>query len=153
MLMRLLTGLWICVVALGASFGVMQWKIKEATAHAAAATAPAKRPSELRKLKTITVPIIAKGAVQGYVVAQLSYLADGERLKTLDVSPDPFVLDEAFRLLYSDEKLDFQNLDRFDLITFTGSIKKGVASRIKSDVVEDVLVQEFNFIGAEDVRR
>jgi hypothetical protein len=42
-------------------------------------------------------------------------LAEGEKLKTMDVSPDAFVMDEAFRLIYSDEKLDFRNLDRFDL--------------------------------------
>jgi hypothetical protein len=62
-------------------------------------------------------------------------------------------MDEAFRLLYSDEKLDFKNLDRFDLLAFAKAVKVGVAGRIKSDVVEDVLIQEFNFIGAEDVRR
>jgi hypothetical protein len=154
MLMRLLTGLWVCAVALGSSFGATQWKMKEAAAQSAAAAAgPARKPSELRKLKPITVPLVARGAVQGYAVVQLSYLAEGEKLKTMDVSPDAFVMDEAFRLIYSDEKLDFKNLDRFDLIAFAKAVKLGVAGRIKIDVVEDVLVQEFNFIGAEDVRR
>jgi len=154
MLMRLVTGLWVCVVALSASFAATQWKMKEVTAQAAAAAAgPARKPSELRKLKPITVPLVARGAVQGYVVAQISYLAEGDKLKALDISPDAFVMDEAFRLLYSDEKLDFKNLDRFDLVAFAKAVKVGVAGRIKSDVVEDVLIQEFNFIGAEDVRR
>jgi flagellar basal body-associated protein FliL len=153
MLMRLLTGLWVCLVALGASFGAMQWKSKESAAQAAAAAAPVRKPSELRKLKPITVPLVARGAVQGYAVAQLAYLAEGEKLKGLDISPDAFVMDEAFRLLYSDEKLDFKHLDRFDLVSFSRAVKNGVAIRLKSDVVEDVLVQEFNFIGAEEVRR
>lgn len=153
MLMRLLTGVWICVAALAASYGATQWKMKEAAAQSAAASTPARKPAELRKLKPITVPLVARGAVQGYAVAQLSYLAEGDKLKALDVSPDSFVMDEAFRLLYSDEKLDFKNLERFDLVAFAQLIKAGVAARLKSDVVEDVLVQEFNFIGAEDVRR
>lgn len=153
MVMRLLAGIWICLVALGASFGTLQWKTKEAAAQAAAASQPAKKPMELRKLKAITVPLVGKGAVQGYAVAQLAYYAEGEKLKSLDVSPDAFVMDEAFRLLYSDERLDFRALDRFDLVAFAASVKKGVAARLKVDVVEDVLVQEFNFIAADEVRR
>ncbi len=151
MILRVLAGLWICAVALGASFGALQWKMKQA--DAANHVSVAKKPSELRKLRSITVPLIANGGVQGYLVAQLSYLADGEVLKALDVPPDSFVMDEAFRLLYSDEKLDYRNLERFDLAKFGAAVKAGVSARLKADVVSDVLVQEFNFISAEDVRK
>jgi hypothetical protein len=63
------------------------------------------------------------------------------------------VSDEAFRLLYADEKLDYRNLDRFDIPNFAATIKTNVNARLKANVVADVLVQEFNFINAEDVRR
>jgi hypothetical protein len=152
MILRLLAGIWICVVALGASFGTTQWKIMQAQSQAAAA-APKKKPSELRKLRAVTVPLIANGKVQGYLVTQLNFVADGEALKQLEVPPDAFVTDEAFRLLYADEKLDYRNLDRFDVHTFAAQVKANVNARLKADVVADVLVQEFNFVGAEDVRK
>ena len=152
MILRLLAGVWLCVVALGASFGVTQWKMQKAAAMVAAA-APVKKSGEIRKLKSITVPLIASGQVQGYVVAQFAFVADPDAAKPLESLPDAFVSDEAFRLLYSDEKLDYKNLDRFDLPRFASTVRANVNARLKADVVMDVLVQEFNFIGAEDVRR
>lgn len=152
MILRILAGLWLLTVALGASFGMTQFKMKQA-ADAIAAAAPKKKPDELRKLKSVTVPLIANGKVQGYLVTTLAFLADGEVLKKLEVPPDAFVADEAFRALYSDDKLDYRHLDRFDLARFAATVKAGVNARLKSEVVNDVLVQEFNFVGAEDVRK
>ena len=150
MIMRLLAGLWVCVVALGASYGATMWKMQQSIA----ATAPAEKVAvELHKLKFINVPMIAKGVVQGYVVAQLSYTADAAALKKADIAPDPFILDEAFRLIYGDETLDFKNLKKFDLTAFSTNLKKSVRERMKSDVLQDILVQELSFIPADDVRR
>jgi hypothetical protein len=91
--------------------------------------------------------------VQGYLVAQLAYMTEGDAAKLFDSQPDAFVADEAFRLLYADEKLDYKNLDRFDIPRFAATIRANVNARLKIEVVADVLVQEFNFIGAEEVRR
>jgi hypothetical protein len=152
MILKLLAGIWLCVVALGSSFGVTQWKIHAAAAQIAAAT-PAKKAGELRKLKSITVPLITAGQVQGYLVAQFAYMSEGDLAKQFDTLPDAFVADEAFRLLYADEKLDYKNLDRFDIPRFAATVKKNVNARLKVDVVADLLVQEFTFINAEDVRK
>lgn len=154
MMMRLLAGVWLCAVALGASYGMTQWKMQQAAAAVAAADAkPAKKVGELRKLKSITVPLITSGQVQGYLVAQFAYMTEGDAAKQFDTQPDAFVADEAFRLLYADEKLDYKHLDRFDIPRFAATIRTNVNARLKAEVVADVLVQDFNFIGAEDVRR
>lgn len=151
MMMRLLAGLWVCIVALGASFGVTQWKLNQVAAQAE--TQPLKKAGELRKLKPMTVPMVASGQVQGYLVAQFSFMIDGDVAKGFDNQPDLFVSDEAFRLLYADKTLDYKNLERFDIPRFAAAVKANVNARLKVDVVVDVLVQEFNYIGADDVRR
>ncbi len=151
MILKILAGLWICIAALGTSFGVLQWKMS--ASDKAIAAIEQKNMPEIRRMKSITVPLIANGSVQGYLVAQLAFLADGDALKNLPVQPDSFVQDEAFRLLYGDEKLDYRHLERFDLAAFAAAVRKGVQARLKSDVVLDVLVQEFNFIGLDDIRR
>ncbi|MDB5648671.1 MAG: hypothetical protein JWL62_191 [Hyphomicrobiales bacterium] len=151
MMLRLAAGLWICLVALASSYGMTMWKVRQSTMP----TGPAheSRVAELRKLKVINVPMISNGAVQGYVVTQISYTLDAEMAKKLSISPDSFVLDEAFRLIYSDEKLDFRHLDRFNLAQFRASIREGVKGRLQADVVLDVLVPEFTFIASEDIRK
>lgn len=151
MMMRLLAGLWICIVALGTSFGVTQWKLGQVAAQAE--TQPVKKAGELRKLKSVTIPMVASGQVQGYLVAQFSFMVDNEVAKGFDNQPDLFVSDEAFRLLYADKTLDFKNLERFDIPRFAAAVKANVNARLKADVVVDILVQEFNYIGAEDVRK
>jgi flagellar basal body-associated protein FliL len=153
MILRLVAGIWLCVVALGSSFGMTQWKMQQAASHAADAKGGVKKAGELRKLKSITVPLIAGGQVQGYLVAQFAFMIDNEASKQFDTQPDAFVSDEAFRLLYADEKLDYKNLDRFNIPNFAAAVKANVNARLKTNVVADVLVQEFNFINAEDVRR
>lgn len=149
-MMRLLAGIWICLVALGSSYGMTVWKLKEA---AVVNSPPPPKGLEMRKLKMISVPIIANGVVQGYVVAQISFTVEPEALKKMDFAPDPFVQDEAFRTIYADDKLDFKHLERYDLNKFTKDVKAAVAKRMKSDVVDDVLVQEFNYVPVEDIRK
>lgn len=149
--MRLLAGLWVCLVALGSSFGAMQWKIRQVEPPAAEAKT-LKKAGELRKLKSITVPLVASGQVQGYLVAQFSFMMEADSGKVFDTQPDLFVADEAFRLLYADEKLDYKNLDRFDIPRFAATVRANVNARLKAEVVADILVQEFNFISAADVR-
>jgi hypothetical protein len=151
MMMRLLAGVWICVVALGTSFGVTQWKLGQVAAQAE--VKPVKKAGELRKLKSITVPLVANGQVLGYLVAQFAYMIDGEAAKNFDSQPDAFVADEAFRLLYADEKLDYRNLERFDIPRFVAAVKANANARLKAEVVVDILVQEFNYVAVEEVRK
>jgi len=102
-------------------------------------------------LKPVNVPILFEGALQGYVVAKLVFTADGDTLRRLPVPPHPFLVDEAFRALYADETLDFRNLERYDLDSLTEHLKKVTNQRIGQKVVQDVLVEEFNYFNKEDV--
>ncbi len=97
--------------------------------------------------------MIAEGSVQGYVVTQLVFTADAKVLRQLPVSPEAYVVDEAFRNVYGDEKIDFKNLSRYDLAHFAQTVKEHVNKRLQADVVQDVLVQEFNYVSKDQIRR
>ena len=91
--------------------------------------------------------------MQGYVVAQFVYTIDSKVLKSLAAAPDAFILDESFRMIYAEEKLDFRKLDKIDLGRMTHDLVARVNARIKGDIVKDILVQDFNYVAKEDVHK
>ena len=146
MIRLLMTGVWACIVTVGASLGISYWK------ESYAPLAPKQEYLEglvHEKTKVINVPMIAEGSVQGYIVAQLVFTADAKTLRQLPVPPEAFVVDEAFRNIYGDEKLDFKNLSRYDLALFAQTVREHVNKRLQVDVLQDVLVQDFNYVSKD----
>ncbi|MGP8233443.1 MAG: hypothetical protein ACLQL2_12395 [Methylovirgula sp.] len=142
---------WICLLTAGASFATVSMKLD----HQAAAV-PASDSSgtaiEYKKLPVINVPMIADGAVQGYVVAELGYTYNQNLMKDA-LAPDVYLLDEAFRKIYSDTSLDFHHLEKYDVNGLTNELAQKVNQRLHANVVKDVLVQELNFFQKGDVSR
>jgi hypothetical protein len=146
----LMTGVWACIVTVGASIGLSYWK------ESHAALSPKQEYAGglvYEKTRVLNVPMIAEGSVQGYIITQLVYTADGKVLRQLPVPPEAFIVDEAFRNLYGDEKIDFKNLSRYDLAHFAQTVKEQVNRRLQSDVLQDVLVQDFNYVSKDQIRR
>ena len=52
------------------------------------------------KTNIMSVPIISDGAIQGYLIAQFVFTADGKVLRQLSVPPELFLTDEAFRTIF-----------------------------------------------------
>ena len=146
----LMTGVWACIVTVGASLAMSYWK------ESHAALAPKQEYAgglTYEKTGVINVPMIADGSVQGYVVAQLVFTADAKLLRQLPVPPEAFVVDEAFRNVYGDEKIDFRNLARYDLTHLAQTVREHVNRRLQADVLQDVLVQDFNYVSKDQIRR
>ncbi|MBB3996381.1 hypothetical protein [Aureimonas pseudogalii] len=137
-------GIWVCVVALGTSYAVATMRSSETTA--APKEADYFEGLDYRKTDGIAVPLIAENAIQGYVLARFVYTIDGETAAKLAVPPDPIILDEAFRAVYSVSGFDFRNPERYDLQALLGSIKESVNKRYGQKVVEDVMVDQFDFM-------
>ncbi|SFL44372.1 hypothetical protein SAMN03159423_2081 [Bradyrhizobium sp. NFR13] len=150
MMKLLITGIWACLVTVGTSFGISYWK-----ETAAALPAKQDQPEGLvyEKVKVLNVPMIADGSVQGYIVTQLVFTADAKVLRQLPVPPEPFVVDEAFRMIYGDQKLDFKNLGRYDLTQFAQTVRAQVNKRLQTDALQEVLVQDFNYVSKDQIRR
>jgi hypothetical protein len=149
MIKLILAGVWACLITLASIYGTMTWKITH-SGPAASKDAPV---LESQKTRTISVPIVADGSVQGYVVAQFSFIIDSKALKQLPVPPEVFLLDEAFRAIYSDDKFDFKHLEKYDITRLTKDLVQRVNARLNAELIKDVLVEELNFFTKADAQK
>jgi hypothetical protein len=141
--------IWICLVTAATGYAVATWKFTRAEAEAK--DHPAEK-IQYEKLHPINVPMIADGVVQGYVVAQLGFTyVDGAPRDT--VPPEVYLLDEAFQTIYSDPKLDFHRLQKYDVAGLTAALVQKTNQRLKGNIVKDVLVQELNFISKGEISK
>lgn len=149
-------GIWVCIASLGTSYAVASYVSNEASAETVEPTYFV--GLDYRKTEGITVPIIAKNAIQGYVIASFVYTVDGEIANKLAVPPDPFILDEAFRAVYTASTFDFEKPEQYDLAALTNAIRDSVNGRYKQEIVHEILIEQFDFlpkgqIGGEGLNR
>ena len=151
MIKYLLFGIWVCIVVLGSTYAgvflVSQPK--------AAKTAKKDKLKGLatRKTRAVAVPIVRSGRIQGYVLAEFIYSGKEKALSKLSVSPDVPIIDQAIRYIYSDEKIDFDNMKRTDLVELTKSIRTYANSVYGYELIKTVMVDSLRFLPASDVRR
>jgi hypothetical protein len=150
MIRLFLTGTWVCIITLAAAYGISQWV---ASGGKLIARKDYLEGLEYEKTRVINVPIVADGVIQGYISAQFVFTVDAKTVRQLTVPPDPFVVDEAFRRIYSEERIDFKNVKKQELASLLKSIKQDVNARMQANIVQDVLIEEFNYISKDDLRR
>ncbi len=148
MIKLLFTGIWASILTLGATFGVLQWQKNAAPSQGGEGE---KKLQELRT-KAINVPIIGGGTIQGYMVAQFVFTVDAMALQKLPVSPEVYVLDEAFKTIYAGEQVNFQNMKKQDLPVLAKKLGENVNKRLGVDMVQDVLIDQLSYIPKKDVR-
>lgn len=149
MIKLLLSGVWVCAITLASTYASVSWRADRSDPGAASENLTG---VNYEKTGAINVPMIADGGVQGYVVAQFVFTADAATLKGLSVPPGPFILDEAFRTIYADERIDFRHLEQFDLATLTHGIVERVNARFRTELVQDLLVEQFTYVSKDEVR-
>jgi hypothetical protein len=139
-------GVWVLIVALASSYAAAFFDTtrKPAGAEQAATTL------QFDKTRVINVPVISGGTVQGFVVAQFGYTVDAVMMKKMPVSPEVFLLDEAFRTLYSDDHLDFEHLEKYDINKFTKHLVQATNERLGANLVKSVLIQDFTYFSKEE---
>lgn len=142
-------GLWMPIATVFSSYATTQWLMERQSGAVDQVTGLGGLDYET--VKPVNVPMIADGALQGYVVAQLVFTADANALRNLPVPPHPFLVDETFRRLYADTSLDFSHLERYDLDSLTVQLRDAANKRLGEDVVKEVLIEEFNYFAKDDV--
>ncbi|MEF2550834.1 hypothetical protein VQ042_05555 [Aurantimonas sp. A2-1-M11] len=148
MIKLLAVGLWVCAVTLGSSY--VMASINSAPTEVAEPDYFA--GLDYRKTENITIPMIKDSAIRGYILARFVYTIDGKTVSELKVPPDPFILDEAFRRLYSTDGFDFDEPTRFDMTSLTDGIRDAVNARYSKEIVKEILVDQFDFIAKEEIR-
>jgi len=148
MIKNVIAGFWVCAVTLASCYAAVTWTM-------------GKKPVEeevhyeglqYKKLPTLNIPIIAEGAVQGYVVANLVFTADSKTLREISVPPDAFLQDEAFRYIYSDDTLDFRKLSRYNVNGMISNVRERANKRLGAEIIKEILIENFNFVDKSDIR-
>ena len=99
-------GVWAALVALGSSY--VMASVFAPTPEAAEEKAPTYFEGlDYKSTDSVTIPMISNETIKGYILARFVYTIDGTVGNTLKVPPDPFILDEVFRRLYSTDSFDF----------------------------------------------
>jgi hypothetical protein len=162
MIKLMLAGLWVCLVTLGSTYAVVAWHaaptpptpvaVAQPAAHAEPETATVFSGMETLRTKMISVPVVADNAVQGYVMAQFAFTVDSKIMKRLVIKPDVFLVDEAFKAIFGSGTIDFRQFKKQDLPALTKQIAGNVNKRLGVRLIDDVLVQELNYLPKDQVR-
>jgi hypothetical protein len=149
MIKILLVTLWACGVALGSSYATSLWKQRRETMTEAGGK---DETTEFRKSKPLNVPIVQRGEIQGYIIAQLGLVVDVKLARQMTVPPELYLLDEGFTALYSDPDIDFRHFEQYKLDKLKKTLLERLRARLKSDAVKDVLIHEFNYVLKGDLK-
>lgn len=148
MFRTLLIGVWACAITAGATYGGAWWR-----ARRDAPPAEHEEKLDVKKIRPITVPIISGGALKGYVSAEFSFLGAKQDGHAEGLDPEGFFMDEAFRLIYGDSRIDFTNIQKADLAALTSQLTANVNKRLGAAVVKETLIRNFTFVAREDMPR
>lgn len=108
---------------------------------------------EYKKPGPLTVPMISDGHVKGYVIAKIVYTAGAQALHDFPIDPQPFILDAAFRYIYTDGRVEFDQLSKYNLDDITSAIKTTVNNRLGTDLIQDVLIEEISYMPKDDSKK
>lgn len=150
MIKYLMLGVWICVLALGSAYAAIL--ISGPPGASPEGSAETAEVVEQVRTKRLSIPIIGDGKVKGYVLAQFVFNINGKSAQEMSVRPDIFLVDEAFKVIFSGEAINFSALEKPDATKLTDVIRKNINARFGEDFLKEVLVQELNYVPQERFR-
>ena len=104
------------------------------------------------RLPPFAVPLVKNGKLEGYLLSEWVFTIDTRVKDALSVPPEFVLREEAFRTIYGEVSVDFDDLDRTDLKALAESIRGAVNARLGSEAIEEVLVQKFDYVERGAVR-
>ncbi|MFC6494024.1 hypothetical protein [Ancylobacter dichloromethanicus] len=98
------------------------------------------------------MPMIIDGTVRGYVVAKLVFTADAEALHQLAIEPQIFVTHRAFDEIYTNGRVEFGKLSKYNLAEMMDNIKNKSNEGLNGPLVQEVLVDSINYVDKAEIR-
>ena len=149
MIKMLVTGVWICAVALASVYVSVQMTNKKETVEA--------EPAMFGGLETIrgevtSIPVISSGAVQGYFLTRLSYTVDPLKVAKLSIPVEELITDALYTALVGETVIDFPDMESFDLEAFKAHVRTTLNERVGEELFQDVIVEQIDFLSKEDIR-
>lgn len=148
MIKIILVGLWICAVTVASCYGAVMYF----SATKSEEDSGAFGGIDYIKTEMTSVPIIHDGEIKGYIVVQLVFAADSQKLKERHLDAAPFLVDEAYRVIYADNHIDFKKMEKQELAKLAKQIMENSNKRLKDDLIKEVLFQQLNYVAKDEVR-
>jgi hypothetical protein len=150
MIRTLAISVWICLVVVGSAYASMTLGLNRYldSSHKAAPEV-----IESVRAKAISVPILSKDQVLGYVIAGFIARINGTKAKKHSVKIEDYLIDEGFRAVYETEGMNFQDMRKQYIERLTTTIAARINKRVGDEIVKEVLVQEFTFVARKDARQ
>jgi hypothetical protein len=149
MLKLLITGIWVCVVTLGAVYASVQMNKPAPPVDEEAVKRAAQ---ELVRGESITIPVIADGAITGYFLNKVSFMVDKKLVQGIHMPIKELTTDALFTQLIGNRMVDLGKPGAFDLEKFRSSIKEGMNAKLGEPIVQEVLVEQLDYLSKEDIR-
>lgn len=141
-------GLWVCVVAFGSLYATLR---NQSPSRVVSGVNIGLGGLDYVKTDVMSVPVMTSGAVAGYVVVQLVYTIDAKIRAKLTVPLEYFINDEIFRQFYGSYN-DTRQVEKVQFETIRQSLVSGINERFPEPVIKDLLVEQFNYISADEIR-
>jgi len=146
----IIMGIWVLLVTLGGLF-VGRTMSSDPQIEPVNIEIDAHDKREQATTDMISVPVMVEGTVKGYLLVQLSFIIDEKITSQLDVPLAPFVNDAVFAEFFG----AYTDVHQIEKIRFEPSRKRiidHVNQRFGTEIVKDLLVQQFNFITTTKLR-
>lgn len=141
-------GLWVCIVALGSSVAGIKVSSQPKEEPAQQETGPA---FDYDRTDVISVPILTDDHVSGYVISQLIYTVDNGVKRQWKVPLGFYINDEVFSIFYGAYS-NARSVERVKFDDVKKQILDGVNKRFPQPIIKDILVEQFNYLPADQVR-
>jgi hypothetical protein len=139
---NLIVSIWIAGLTLASAYFGSQMQRGMAGADQAGSATP---PTSI-VLKSITVPVIASGAIQGYVLTQITVSTKTALLKSVPQPAELALSDAVFKTIYAEDQIDFQHLKKQDLSKLSKKIVDTINIKAGAPLAEEVFIQELHYI-------
>lgn len=108
--------------------------------------------AEYVKLDPITVAVIRSSEVRGYVIVEVAIAIDKKARSEAEVPLEYLLRDLVLGHVHTDPSLDFYRLEQYDIGSLGKRLTTDINDKLGKNLVQDVLVQDINFVSKQDVR-
>jgi hypothetical protein len=143
-----IAALWICAATVGAVIYSFH------AAGEAADKPPRPLLGGLDYISTnmISVPLVRDARVKGYFLTKLVYTVEPATRAKLSVPAEALITDQVYSYLYANPPIDPAKEKPVDLDAFRKNIRDSINARIGSKLVDDVMIDQFNFLTTDEIR-
>jgi hypothetical protein len=142
-------GLWLCAVTVGAVF--LSFQMSGASQNGEA-TPPLLGGLDYVGTPIISVPVLTKDGIVGYLLTKLVYTTEPSKLRKLSVPAEALFTDQLYSYLFSNPSMDFTQVKTLDLDALRNGIRDSINKRVGDELIHEVMIEQMDFLSKDEIR-